>query len=77
MCHVCGKPWSAWRINGVQTYVDVTLELRTCCNFTFSKPVDPAGDEPTDPDASVAAALLRDDEPILSAERDVRASEAP
>lgn len=34
-------------------------------------------ESPTDPDASAAASLIRDDEPILSAERDQRPSEAP
>lgn len=68
VCTRCGAPFSAWPINGTVTYGDVTLRMRKCCDSaTFGEvvePVDPHGDTepPPDPDASVAAALLRDDE---------------
>lgn len=81
LCVVCGverravnvRPWPG------ESFVIAECE---CCGNTQSIEVDPLADTlppesdtPTDPDASTAAALLSDREPILSAERDTRGVE--
>lgn len=58
-CPACGAPWSEFRIDGIAS----GLEWRTHCGYTLTVEIDPyAETEPppdTEPDAAIAAALLR------------------